>query len=250
MWSAKHCGRYVRTDAKVSRGIGSLSIVIPAYNEERTLGVLIDRVHAACAALKGIATEIIVVDDGSTDRTGQIAASDRRVMCVRQPNRGKGAAVQRGIEAASGDYVLIQDADLEYDPCDYPRMLEALARHPEAAVYGSRGVARGKKHPNQEIGAWLANRLLSAWIALLYQRRIADPLTGYKLYPIDQVRGMGVQSLGFEADHEITAKLILRGLPIIEVEVGYHPRSRAEGKKIKAADFFIGLWSLLKYRFV
>ena len=146
---------------------------------------------------------------------------------------------------------------MEYDPGDYGPLLEALPATGEAAVYGSRtlgqirdtgrGVFPGK-HPGQGIGPWAANVLLSIWIFILYGRWISDPLTAYKLYPARLVRELNVQSAGFEADHEMTAKLIRRRVPIIEVPIHYAPRSVAEGKKIRAVDGLIALWTLLKYR--
>jgi dolichol-phosphate mannosyltransferase len=231
-----------------------LSVIIPAYNEERTIRPLLERILAVPLGAAGFNPEIIVVDDGSRDRTAEIAESFAQVRLIRQSNQGKGAAVQRGVREARGDYLLVQDADLEYDPADYVAMLKALPAQGEGVVYGSRplgqraaGIGSGK-HPEQGWGAWLANQLITSWIFLLYGKWITDPLTAYKLYPTRRVRAMNVRSTGFEADHEMTAKLIRQGIPIIEVPIRYTPRSVAAGKKIKATDGLIALWTLFKYR--
>jgi glycosyltransferase involved in cell wall biosynthesis len=237
-----------------------LSIVIPAYNEERFIGILLERILRVDTDSLGFAKEIIVVNDGSKDRTSALARSfaHRGVRCIDQtPNQGKGRAVQRGIRECVGHYILIQDADLEYDPGDYRAMLGALRGGAEA-IYGSRvlGQLRERgwslfpgRHPSQSLGPWLAGLALSAWTALLYGRWISDTLTAYKLYPAAPVKAMRLDTAGFETDHEITAKLIRSGYRIREVPVSYEPRTAAEGKKIRATDGVIALWTLLKYRF-
>ncbi len=235
----------------------TVTIVVPAYNEERHLGALLARVLAVDTESIGFAKEVIVIDDGSRDRTGEIARGVPGVTClVQTPNQGKGRAVRRGIEAARGDYVLVQDADLEYDPSDYPRLLAALQRYD--VVYGSRALgpyrktgarAIARRHPGQGLGPWLASVVLTAWTWLLYGRFISDTLTGYKLYPTVVLKGLRLVTRGFETDHEITARLLRLGLSIGEVPIAYHPRSRAEGKKIRARDGVVALWTLLRFRF-
>jgi dolichol-phosphate mannosyltransferase len=175
------------------------------------------------------------------------------------PNQGKGKAVQRGICESKGDYILIQDADLEYDPKDYLPMLAALRNTKADAVYGSRTLgqraAQSKwalfpgKHPQQGVGPWLAGALLTLWTALVYRRWITDTLTAYKLYPGPVVKSMKLRTSGFETDHEITAKLVRLNKQIIEVPISYYPRSRHEGKKIKPSDGLIAVWTLLRFRF-
>ncbi|MGA7241503.1 MAG: glycosyltransferase family 2 protein [Bryobacteraceae bacterium] len=237
-----------------------LSIVIPGYNEAAFIGELLTRILAVETESLGFEKEIIVVDDGSTDRTGEIARSFAGVRVFTQAsNQGKGKAVQRGIREASGDYILIQDADLEYDPNDYLRLLTALLRGADC-VYGSRVLRQREKqtaftlfpgrHPKQCFGPWLAGQLLTLWTWLLYQRWITDTLTAYKLYPAAVVKSMRVRTSGFETDHEITAKLMRGGRRIVEEPIEYLPRSFAAGKKIKARDGFVAVWTLLKYRFV
>lgn len=237
-----------------------LSIVIPAYNEEAFIGELLQRIVAVDTESLGFEKEIVVVDDGSKDRTGEIARTYPGVRVFTQvPNQGKGRAVQRGIAESSGDYVLVQDADLEYDPNDYRRLLGALKRGADS-VYGSRVLGQRAKqtgftlfpgrHPEQRFGPWLAGQLLTLWTFLLYGRWITDTLTAYKLYPAKAVKSMRVRTHGFETDHEITAKLVRRGCRIVEEPIAYFPRSLEAGKKIKARDGFIAVWTLLKYRFL
>lgn len=238
--------------------MNTLSIIIPAYNEERTIGAVLEAILNA--PLKGSAfqLEIIVVDDGSTDKTSKIVSTFKDAHLIRQANQGKGAAVQRGLRESAGDFFLVQDADMEYDPRDYEQLLYALPHMYAAVVYGSRVkgqiVGRGwrlfiGKHPAQGFGPWMANWIIAFWILLLYGRWVTDPLTGYKLYPTQIIKSMQIQSKGFEADHEITAKLIRQGVPIIEVPIRYTPRTVDEGKKIRASDGLFALWILLRYRF-
>jgi glycosyltransferase involved in cell wall biosynthesis len=241
----------------------TLSIVIPAYNEEKFLATLLDRVLEVPTEALGFQKELIVVNDGSKDRTEaealRMAALHPQIKVFTQvPNQGKGKAVRRGIQEATGDYVLIQDADLEYDPQDYMKMLPQLA--PGVSVYGSRPMGQAAlpnsstlfwgRHPQQKLGPWIANQVLTLWTLLLYQTRITDTLTAYKLYPAKSVQAMKIQTHGFETDHEITAKLLRSGIRIVEVPISYHPRTAEEGKKIKPIDGLIALWTLLKYRFV
>jgi dolichol-phosphate mannosyltransferase len=240
-----------------------LSIVIPAYNEGAFLATLLERILAVPVGEAGFQKELIVVDDGSKDNTGEIARgfAERYPEQVRAftqvPNQGKGRAVRRGIREASGDFILIQDADLEYDPDDYLPLLAGLKT--ADVVYGSRTKGQyeaGRKfpcpgrHPEQSLGPWIAGVLLTLWTALVYGCWITDTLTAYKLYPAKVVKEMELRTSGFETDHEITAKLVRQGLRIREVPIRYYPRTAEEGKKIKASDGFIAVWTLLKFRFI
>lgn len=234
-----------------------LSIVIPAYNEAAFIGTLLERIAQVDTRSLGFEKEVLVVNDGSTDATESIARGfdTSGVKCFTQaPNQGKGRAVRRGIHEASGDYILVQDADLEYDPADYLPMLKALETGADS-VYGSRVLGQVRKsgwtgrHPDQGLGPWMAGVILSVWTLLLYGRWISDTLTAYKVYPATVLKAMKLETSGFETDHEITAKLIRGGLKIVEVPISYHPRSANEGKKIKPSDGFIAVWTLLKFRF-
>jgi dolichol-phosphate mannosyltransferase len=237
-----------------------VSIVIPAYNEAAFVGEVLRAIAQVDTRALGFEKEVLVVNDGSTDSTEAIARSFETdgVKCFTQvPNQGKGRAVQRGIRESSGDYILVQDADLEYDPADYLPMLAALQTGADF-VYGSRvmGQIRASgwsltpgKHPSQGLGPWVAGVVLSLWTLLLYGRWISDTLTAYKLYPAAVLKGMKLETRGFETDHEITAKLIRGGFRIAEVPISYRPRSLAEGKKIKPRDGLIAVWTLLEFRF-
>lgn len=240
-----------------------LSIVIPAYNESAFIRTLLERIIAVPVRKVGFEMELVVVNDGSKDDTEAVArafAGAHPELAIRVltqvPNQGKGRAVQRGIRESRGDFILVQDADLEYDPNDYLALLEGLKA--ADVVYGSRTLGQSRsngsgllpgKHPAQGFGAWLAGALLTLWTFLLYGRWITDTLTAYKLYPAPLLRQMTLRTTGFETDHEITAKLIRRGLRIAETPIAYHPRSREEGKKIRLSDGFTAVWTLLRFRF-
>jgi glycosyltransferase involved in cell wall biosynthesis len=238
----------------------TVSIIIPAYCEEAFIGELLRRIREVDVRPLGFEMEIVVVDDCSKDKTSEVASSFPGVRVIRhEVNRGKGRAVQTGIRACTGDYVLVQDADLEYDPRDYLPMLRALAEGGErTVVYGSRTrgtIARrnGKpwfpgRHPQQSFGPYVAGLLLTAWTFSLYGKLITDTLTAYKLYPTDAIRALDIKTHGFETDHEITAKLLRRGYRIVEVPIDYAPRGVEEGKKIKPRDGFVAVWTLLRYR--
>jgi dolichol-phosphate mannosyltransferase len=237
----------------------TLSIVIPAYNEAAFIGTLLERIAAVDLTDLGVTREIIVVDDGSHDATADIAERHGVRVLRQRPNAGKGAAVRRGIAAAAGTHVLIQDADLEYDPRDYVPMLAALRRGGDTiAVYGSRylNAADSGGAPRMRVGPWpgqswpafLGGRSLSMAAWLTTGRFLTDTVTALKLFPRDLVSGLALETSGFELDHEISAKVLARGVPIVEVPIGYQPRSKAEGKKIGAADWWRALRTFWRYR--
>jgi dolichol-phosphate mannosyltransferase len=225
-----------------------LSVVIPAYNEERFIATLVDRVKAVRLDDLGFDREVIVVDDCSTDRTAAIVAGISDVRLVRhERNTGKGGGVRSGIAAAHGDFVMIQDADLEYDPQDYRVMLAVVAAGQAEIVYGSRylggarrsGLGRlvGGKREGQSWAAFLGGRSLSVVAWLFTGGFLTDTVTALKVYPRGLLLDLALESNGFELDHEMTAKVLARGYRIAEVPVQYFPRSRAEGKKIGARDW-------------
>ncbi len=226
-----------------------VSIIVPVYNEFRTLARVLARIRQAPLP-DGCAREIIVIDDGSTDGTGRILReqADAGIVIARHAgsNRGKGVAIRAGIELASGDIVLMQDGDLEYDPNDYARLLEPILRGDAEIVYGSR--FRG--HPAGM--AWksrVANRLLTAAANLLYSARITDEATAYKAFRMPVLRGLRLECRRFEFCPEVTAKVRRLGYRICEVPISYNARGIADGKKIRARDGFEALWTLVKYRF-
>jgi glycosyltransferase involved in cell wall biosynthesis len=226
----------------------TLSIVIPAYNEERFIGTLLQQIRAVDLTPLGIDKQIIVVDDCSRDRTAEIAGSVPGVTLKRMAaNGGKGQAVRAGIGLATGEFLIIQDADLEYDPNDYVPMLEALLAGRGDVVYGSRYLGRGR-HANQSLAAYLGGRSLSLVALLLTGRYLTDTVTALKLFHRDQLAGIELQTSGFELDHELTARMAHRGARFVEVPIRYAPRSREEGKKIGMRDWFIAVRTFVRYR--
>jgi dolichol-phosphate mannosyltransferase len=226
----------------------TLSIVIPAYNEERFIGALLEQVLAVDLAALGVEKDVIVVDDCSTDGTSAIVARVPGVRLHRMArNGGKGQAVRAGIERATGDYLIIQDADLEYDPQDYVPMMRALLAGRADVIYGSRYLGHGR-HANQSLAAFLGGRSLSLVMLACTGHYLTDTVTALKLFPRTLLPELKLETTGFETDHEITAKVLARGLRIAEVPVRYYPRSKAEGKKIGLRDWFIGARTFWKYR--
>lgn len=232
-----------------------LSVIIPVYNEEPTVVALLDRVLNAEAP---VSMEIIVVDDGSTDATPRLcsewmerrrATTDHRLILLhRGDNGGKGAAVKTGLAAASGDAVIIQDADLEYDPADYGRCLAPILHGDCYAVYGSRE-ADNRNRLSSSLTFYLGGILLTWWIDLLFNAELTDEPTCYKTFDGNLLRAIPIDGDRFEWEPEITAKLLRLGFEIREVPVAYHPRKISEGKKIKWKDGVIGLWTALRRRF-
>jgi len=220
-----------------------VSIIIPVYNEFRTFSQVLERVRRAPLPPTCV-KEIIVIDDGSTDGTAQMA---EEVTHLRIGHSGKGSAIRAGIELATGDIVLIQDGDLEYDPNDYARLLEPIVGGGADIVYGSRFLRQPvvMALPNR-----VANRILTAAANLLYGAQLTDEATAYKAFRATVLHEMHLECRRFEFCPEVTSKARRLGYRIHEVPVGYNARGIAEGKKIRARDGWEALWTLLKYRFV
>ena len=225
-----------------------LSIVIPAYNEERFIATLLQQIRDLDLTPLGFSKEVIVVDDCSKDRTAEIVAATPDVRLIRQrPNGGKGRAVRAGIAAATGELLIIQDADLEYDPRDYVPMLRALLDGRGDVVYGSRYLGRGR-HDNQSLAAYLGGRSLSLIAWAFTGASLTDTVTAYKLFRRQDIAALTLETSGFELDHELTSRMLARGKRIVEVPISYAPRSREEGKKIGPRDWFIAVRTFWRYR--
>jgi glycosyltransferase involved in cell wall biosynthesis len=225
-----------------------LSVVVPVFNERNTLVEILRRMRAV-ELPDGIEREIIVVDDGSEDGTRdvlkQLGDSTVRVV-MHDHNQGKGAALRTGFAHMTGDYVLIQDADLEYDPEDWPRLMHPILRGRARVVYGSRFTGERR---NMLFLHWIGNRFLSFTTNVLYNTTLSDMETCYKLIDRSLLDDMTLTADRFDFEPEITAKILKRGVRIYEVPISYAGREFEEGKKITWRDGFAALWTLVKYRF-
>ena len=223
-----------------------LSVVMPVYNERETIEEIINRVHAV-----PIRTELIVVDDGSKDGTREILtrlAAERPFKLILQPrNAGKGAAIRRGFEEVTGDLVIIQDADLEYSPEEFPELIQLICEGRADVVYGSRFLGR---HRVFLFTHYAGNRLLTLITNVLYNTMLTDMETCYKVMRADVLRSMTLESNGFGIEPELTAKIFKRHYRVYEVPITYDGRGYEEGKKITWRDGVVALWVLLKYRFM
>ena len=223
-----------------------LSVIVPVYNERVTVAEVIRRIRAVDVPVD---VEVIVVDDGSSDGTDKVltALADSTVRVITHPvNKGKGAAIRTGMASARGDLLLIQDADLEYDPEDWPRLLEPVLRGKARVVYGSRFTG---ERMNMLPLHWIGNRFLSLVTNLLYSSTMSDMETCYKLFDRQVLEGITIESDKFDFEPEITAKVLRRGFRIYEVPISYAGRELSEGKKITWRDGIGALRALIKYRF-
>jgi glycosyltransferase involved in cell wall biosynthesis len=224
----------------------TLSVIIPVFNEITTIQEILQRVKAT-----GLASEIVIVDDFSTDGTRQLLENyqpDLTVKILFHPkNQGKGAAVRTGIDEATSEFIVIQDADLEYDPNDYAKLFRPIENGTADVVYGSCFLIGQQK--NILFLSKMANKMLTFITNLLYSNSLTDMETCYKLIPRDLLRNIPLHSHGFDFEPEITAKLLKRKARVVEVPITFHARNYEEGKKIKAKDAFIAINTLIKYRF-
>jgi glycosyltransferase involved in cell wall biosynthesis len=224
-----------------------LTVIIPVYNEVKTIQEIIARVQVT-----GLADEILAIDDGSTDGSRDLLAKlngDGKVKVIyHERNQGKGKAVRTGIQNARGDLIIIQDADLEYDPREYPNLLKPIQEGIADVVYGSRFLGAGRRPAL--FWNMVANKILTLVTNILYNNILTDMETGYKLFRREIVQNMTLHARGFEFEPEFTAKILKSKVRIYEVPITFNPRDYSEGKKIKMRDAFIAMWTLFKYRFV
>ncbi len=222
-----------------------LSVVMPVYNERPTIEEIIRRVLAV-----PLRTELIVVDDGSTDgtrdRVSELARELKFTLILQPENGGKGAALRRGFQEVTGDLVVIQDADLEYSPEEFPELIELICEGRADVVYGSRFLGR---HRVFLFTHYAGNRLLTFITNVLYNTMLTDMETCYKVMRADVLRSMTLESNGFGVEPEMTAKIFKRHYRVYEVPITYDGRGYEEGKKITWRDGVVALWVLLKYRF-
>jgi dolichol-phosphate mannosyltransferase len=221
-----------------------VTVIVPVYNEAAHLGELLQAIHAS-----PVKKEIIIVDDGSTDGTREKLQSlppvDDVTVVFHEKNYGKGAAIRTALAYARGEYVLIQDSDLEYDPQDYPRLLRPLQEGKANVVYGVR-----PDRPERGLRFFLGAKLLTHLTNLLYGAGIHDEATCYKVARRSLLAQLHLQCRRFEFCPEVTAKLCRMGEKIVEVPISYHPRSAVEGKKIRHSDGWLAIWTLIHYRFL
>jgi glycosyltransferase involved in cell wall biosynthesis len=221
-------------------------VIVPVYNERNTVGEILRRMRLVELPID---REIIVVDDGSTDGTDKVLATveDSTVHVISHAeNEGKGAAVRTGLKVARGDIVLIQDADLEYDPADWPRLVAPILNGKATVVYGNRNLAE------QESGSYashVANRSLSMFASVLFNTTLPDVMTCFKVFDREVINGITIDSNGFELETEITAKLLKSGRRIYLIPVSYSVRTLEEGRKFTWRDQLLAMRTLVKYRF-
>jgi glycosyltransferase involved in cell wall biosynthesis len=227
-----------------------VSIVIPVFNEEKTLAKILEQVKNV--PVGNWEKEIIVVDDGSTDNSkikiqnAKLQLKIKNLITLEHAkNQGKGAAIKTALDHVQGDYVMIQDADLEYDPNDWLRLLKEVGDKETRVIYGSRNINPHKKgYPHYVLGV----KILTFAVNLLFRTHLTDVYTCYKLFPSSLIKSMQINSSGFEFEAEVTAKILKKGIPIKEVAINYNPRKFKEGKKIRFSDGLKGLWTIIKYK--
>ena len=223
-----------------------LSIIIPAYNEEKSIQDIISKVKKIKLPWE---KEIIVVDDYSKDSTKAILKKIRGIKIFSHKiNQGKGAAMRTGASKATGDYVIWQDADLEYNPEDIKKILNRAIKNKLGVVYGSRALEQKNKY--SYLSYYLGNKLLNIVTKILYLSRITDMETGYKVFKKEVIKDIDIKSKGFTVEPELTAKIFKKKLRVYELPISYYGRDYSEGKKIKWYHAFSAIWALIKYKFV
>jgi dolichol-phosphate mannosyltransferase len=229
-----------------------VSILIPAYQEQPTIGDVVRGVRNVDLSDLGLEKEIIVCDDGSTDGTGdevcRAAAGDARVRLIHQRNQGKGAALRTALQCATGDVIVVQDADLEYSVEDYRELLAPIVGGRTDVVYGSRFL-RSPWPTGMRFANFIANKILTATANLLFKHAITDEATAFKVFRTDVLRTLALEADGFDFCSEVTAKLGLLGVRILEVPVSYQARTSLAGKKVRWTDGIRALMTLLSHRF-
>ncbi len=223
-----------------------LTIIIPCYNEEKTIEKVVSEIENVNLPLN-LNKEVIIVDDGSGPRTREILKNlEHKHKIIYLPrNFGKGYAVRQGIKEATGDLILIQDADLEYDVNDYPKLLEPMINNGSEIVYGSRFLQF-----NERSKYYWGVKGLTILLNLLFRAKLTDSATCYKLFRSEHLKNLDLQCQRFEFCPEVTTKLLKKGLKIVEVPINYYPRSVVQGKKIKIKDGLEAMWTIIKYRFI
>ena len=228
----------------VQYGLMKLSIIVPVFNEVKTISEIIRRVKRV--KIKGVKKEIIMVNDGSFDGSKQKIDKLNGIKAIHlKNNQGKGLAIQEGLEKATGDYILIQDADLEYDPQDYSRLLKPIIDKRAEVVYGSRFLG---PHKNMLFWHWVGNKIISLTTNILYNTTLSDIEVGYKVFPRKLGLQLKLKARRFDFEPEITAKILKKGIRIFEVPIFYYGREYSEGKKVTWKDAFLAIWTLVKYR--
>jgi dolichol-phosphate mannosyltransferase len=230
-----------------------LSIIIPIYNEYNYIDEVITRINAVRLPSEINGIEMVLIDDGSVDGTTRKLEKykNEKTMIVHESGRnfGKGTAARIGLTYVTGDIVLIQDADLEYDPEDYPKLLEPIIKKESKIVYGSRFLNQKKRPQGMAYKNWIINIILRTITNILYRSHLTDEATAYKMFKTDILKKLNLKSKRFEICPEVTAKVLKQGLTIKEVPISYRGRSVEEGKKIRWYDGIEAIWTLFKYRF-
>jgi len=226
-----------------------LSVIIPAYNEKRTILEILDRIDKTPLSIE---KEIIIIDDFSTDGTRDILKNIKKRninIFYHEKNIGKGSAIRTGLKKITGDIVIIQDADLEYDPNDYQKLIDPIIKNKAKVVYGSRNLGKGK-HERSHFSFYIGGVFLSKLANLLYGIKITDEATCYKVFKADIIKNIKLKCKKFEFCPEVTAKIAKKGIKIVEIPISYHPREKNEGKKINWKDGVEAIYTLIKYRFL